>query len=237
MHRFILLLIILAASQLQAQSGSSPRQLTFQVSTAPAWTDTGLNFEAGDALKISVVSSASSQSLSDPCDPAGSKDDSGNSSSLPVADARSGALIAKLEVDGPAILIGAQRQVNIDKHSHLFLGMNGSATSGCQGGFQVRVQVSARDPEGTDHGESKTRGAQLMSQLANAAQVFMSGQFGIQPGANSETATSGGGSRGTDATSAPVLQVSKRTLDAELRKQLMAFPDVSTIRSTISVTW
>ena len=63
-----------------------------------------------------------------------------------------------------------------------------------------------------------------MSQLANAAQVFMSGQFGIQPGANSQTATSGGGSRGTEATSAPVLQLSQRTLDADLRKQLDGLP-------------
>ena len=224
MRPFILLFIILAAaSQLKAQSGSSPRQLTFQVSS-PAWTDTGLNLQAGDALKISVVSSGSSQSLSDPCDPAGSKPDSGNSSSLPVADVRPGALVAKLEVDGPAILIGAQREVNVDKNSHLFLGMNGSGRATCPDGFQVSVQVSARDSEGTDMGGLKTRGAQLKSQLANAVQVFLSGQFGIKPGANNESATSAGGSRGTEATSAPVLHVSNRTLDADLGKQLDGLP-------------
>jgi hypothetical protein len=223
-RQFILWFFILAAAgQLQAQAGSS-RQRTFQVSSAPAWTDTGLNFQAGDALKISVVSSGSSQSSSDPCDPAGSKDDSGNSSPRPVADARPGALIAKLEVDGPAILIGAQREVHVDKNSHLFLGTNGSGTTACPGGFQVSVQVTARESEGTDNGESKTRGAQLKSQLANAAQVFMSGQFGIKPAVNHENPTSAGGSRGTDANSAPVLHLSNRTLDADLRKQLDDLP-------------
>ena len=223
MRQFILWFIILAAAgQLQAQSESGPRQLTFQVSS-PAWTDTGLNLQPGEALKISVLSTASSPSSSDPCDPAGSKDDPGNSSSLPVADARAGALIAKLEVDGAAILIGAQREVNVDKNSHLFLGMNGSGTTACQG-FHVRVQVSARDSEGTDSGESGTRGAQLKSQLANAVQVFMSGQFGITPGTNNQSATLAGGSRGTEATSAPVLHLSNRTLDVNLRKQLDGLP-------------
>ena len=225
MRQFIVLLIIFAAAgQLQAQSGSGPRLLTFQVLSAPAWTDTGLNLQTGDALMLSAVSWASSQSASDPCDPAGSKDNSGNSSSLPVADARPGALIAKLEVDGPAILIGAQREVHVDKNSHLFLGMNGSATAACQGGFLVKVQVSARDSEGTDNSQSKNLGARLKSQLANAAQVFISGQFGIKPAANSESATSAGVSRGTEATSAPLLHVSNATLDPDLRRQLDGLP-------------
>ena len=73
-------------------------------------------------------------------------------------------------------------------------------------------------------GGLKTRGAQLKSQLANAVQVFLSGQFGIKPGANNESATSAGGSRGTEATSAPVLHVSNRTLDADLGKQLDGLP-------------
>jgi hypothetical protein len=173
---------------------------------------------------ISVVSSGSSQNASDHCDPAGSNGTAGNTSSLPVPDARPGALIAKLEVDAPAILIGAQKEVNIDKNAHLFLGMNGAGTPPCQAGIEVTVQVSGPGSANANAAtQSKTRGDQLKSQLANAAQVFMSGQFGTKPGANPESATSAGGS-GNEASSSPTLHVSNATLDADLRKQLDGLP-------------
>src|SRR5215831_12815865 len=117
MSRFTLFLLTLVlVGQLNAQSGSSPQQLSFHISPAPSWTDTGLNLQAGDAVMISVVSSGSSQNSSDQCDPAGSNVTAGNAPTLPVSDARPGALIAKLEVDTPAILIGAQRELSIDKN-------------------------------------------------------------------------------------------------------------------------
>src|SRR5215831_3303906 len=114
----VVLFTLAIAGQLQAQSGSSPRQLDFHVSPSPAWTDTGLNLQAGDAVMISAASSGSPQNG---CDPAGTA--SGVSgASLPVADAHPGALIARLEVDAPAMLIGAKKEINIDKTAHLFLG-------------------------------------------------------------------------------------------------------------------
>ena len=226
MRRLTLLLVTLAvAGQLQAQSGSTPRQLSFHVSPASAWIDTGLNLQAGDAVMISAASSGSSQNSSSQCDPAGSSGGSANAASLPVADAHPGALIAKLEVDGTAILIGAQRELNVDKTAHLLLGMNGSGTSACQTGFDVKVQVSSKDSAGGNAAASKSRGDQLKSQLANAAQVFMSGQFGINnPASPSENATSATGSAGTGSPSAPALHVSNTPLEADLRKLLDSLP-------------
>lgn len=225
MRRLTFLLITLGVlSQLNAQSGPSPRQLSFHVSPAPAWTDTGLNLQAGDAAMISVVAAASSNT-SGHCDPAGSSDSSGNAASLPVPDAHPGALIAKLEVDAPAILIGTQRELTIDKNSHLLLGMNGSGASVCQEGFQVKVQVSTKDSEDSNSGAVKTRGAQLKSQLANAAQVFMSGQFGISNSTpETENATSATNSPGTGTAPVPALHVSDAPLDADLRAALDGLP-------------
>ena len=225
MRRLNFFLIVLAAiSELSAQSGSSPRQLTFHVS-ASAWTDTGVNLQAGDAVMISVVSSGSPQNSPQRCDPAGSTDSSGNTAGLPVPDAHAGALIARLEVDAPAILIRAQRELNIDKTSHLFLGMNGPNAPGCQDGFEVKVQVSAKDSEQANTGEQKSRGAELKSQLANAAQVFMSGQFGIgKPAATGDSATSATTSAATEAASIPPLHASEAPLDADLQKQLEGLP-------------
>src|SRR5215469_14122993 len=95
MRRLTLLLFTLASvGQLTAQSGSSPRQLSFHVSPAPAWTDTGLNLQAGDAVMISAVASGTPQNG---CDPAGTGS-GGSAASVPVSDARPGALIARLEV-------------------------------------------------------------------------------------------------------------------------------------------
>jgi hypothetical protein len=174
---------------------------------------------------ISVASPGSPQNSTDNCDPAGSNGSSGNTANLPVPDSRPGALIAKLEVDAPAILIGAQRELNIDKNAHLFLGTNGPVASTCQSGFQVKVQVSAVASNGANAAtQPKTREEQLKSQLANAAQVFMSGQFGVKPGANADSATSTSGSASTDASSTPTLHVSNETLDADLRKQLDGVP-------------
>ena len=219
MRRFTVLLFTLAfALQIQAQSGSSPRQLSFHVSPGPAWTDTGLNLQPGDAVMISAVPSGSPQNG---CDPAGTGS-AGDAGSRPVPDAHPGALVARLEVDTPAMLIGAQREINIDKAAHLFLALNGPGAPACQAGIEVKVQVSTKDFAQGNAGD-KTRGAELKSQLANAAQVFMSGQFGINnktaPSGDNATSSTGGG-----AAAVPALHVSDTPLEADLRKSLDGLP-------------
>ncbi|HET6178605.1 MAG TPA: LssY C-terminal domain-containing protein [Candidatus Sulfotelmatobacter sp.] len=76
----------------------------------------------------------------------------------------------------------------------------------------------------------QSRGDQLKSQLSNAAQVFMQGQFGIgKPesgtNSNSSSATSSGATSNADASPAPVLlKVSDTPLDSELRKKIDSLP-------------
>ena len=227
MHRCILLLLTLAAAiPLNAQSGSNSRELTFQVASSPAWTDTGLNLEPGDTVTIAVVPATSTpaDSAVKRCDPAGLSNSSANAAGLPVPEAGPGALIAKLQADASPILVGARTELHIDKTSHLFLGMNLSGTPACQGGYEVKVQTPrpASEAANPSSPQQNTRGAQLKSQLATAAQVFMSGQFGVnKPAPNSENATS---TTGGDASSAPVLHVSETQLDAGLREQLDGLP-------------
>ena len=102
--------------------------------------------------------------------------------------------------------------------------MNLSGTPACQGGYEVKVQTPSPASEAANPSSTQqtTRGAQLKSQLATAAQVFMSGQFGVdKPAPDSENATS---ATSTEASPAPVLHVSDTPLDADLRKQLDGLP-------------
>jgi hypothetical protein len=71
--------------------------------------------------------------------------------------------------------------------------------------------------------QQTSRGQQLKSQLATAAQIFMSGQFGTgksEPGASNATSSEGAGS----STAATPLKVSDAPLDADLRKGIDSLP-------------
>lgn len=224
----LLLLVSLQCANVMAQSPVNLQESTFQVSSASPWTDTGLNLQAGDVVTISVakVSPDSSATTDKRCDPTGVNDPSVVASSLPVPEAGPGALIAKLQASATPVLVGTRTELKVDAASHLFLGMNISATPPCQGAFEVRVQVSgAKTVESNAATAPKSRGGQLKSQLANAAQVFMSGQFGInKPGAKADNATSATEAAGTEAASTPALHISEAPLDADLRKSLEGLP-------------
>ncbi|HVN18972.1 MAG TPA: LssY C-terminal domain-containing protein [Dongiaceae bacterium] len=225
MYRFILLLSSLGlVLPTAAQTPPAPRENTFQISSSTAWTDTGLTFQPGDKVTISVdrVSTPNADTTSAKCDPAGLSK-SGDATALPMPDAGPGALIAKLDANAPPMLVGARAELHIDKASHLFLGTNTGSTS-CQGVFEVRVQTSPGTANAANTGaaEQKSRGTQLKSQLENAAQVFMSGQFGMNnSGSHPENAAS---ATGNSAEPAPTLHVSNATLDPDLKKELDTIP-------------
>ena len=92
MHCCILLSLTLAIVPVSAQSGSSSRELTFQISSSPAWTDTGLILQPGDTVTIAVVpaSSTAFENAGKRCDPAGLSTSSANAASLPVPEAVGG---------------------------------------------------------------------------------------------------------------------------------------------------
>jgi hypothetical protein len=80
---------------------------------------------------------------------------------------------------------------------------------------------TSSSPAGTAESQPKTRGEQLKSQLTTAAQVFMSGQFGM--GKSESAANSNSSSADASAAAAP-LKVSDAALDADLRKRLDSLP-------------
>lgn len=230
MLRFsVLLSTILISIQVWAQSTPGDQNLTFQISGAKPWVDTGIDLQAGDVVKISASAVPTGQSVSDvpSCNPVGVATASSNSTALPLPGAPLAALIARLhgETSTP-VLIGNATELQIDQASHLLLGMNTAASSVCQGGLAVQVQrIRAGSLPATQSPQQATRGQQLKSQVLNAAQIFMQGQFGVGKG---EAAGSGASSSATSSTSettaTPALALSTTPLDTELIAHLDSLP-------------
>jgi len=224
---WILFAVLLSFSiaQAEAQSSSAKQEFTVQVSSTQPWTDTGLDLQSGDRVKISAaVSDANSNdSGSSACRPTGASS-GGNQSNLPLTSANPGAMIAKLHAHGAApLLIGSGRELQIEETSHLFLGMNLAATNACQGSLTVQIQkLPANSAADSNPNQGTTRGEQLKSQLSNAAQVFMSGQFGL---GKSETGAPSPTSDNSDSPStATPLNISSAALDADLRSHIDTLP-------------
>src|SRR5579864_3644745 len=185
---------LLSASIVSAQSGSPS---TFQVSATLPWTDTGLDLKSGDVVQVTAKPgpAVADQHTGTPtCDAKGTG--AAGTVDLPLPTAPAGALIGRLHAQGAAaVLIGAEQELRIEEPSHLFLGMNVNGNQICQGIIEVRVVVNGAPATGGStsiQGQSNntqaatnigsgtaasattqtSRGEQLKSQLANAAQVF-----------------------------------------------------------------
>jgi len=219
--------VVLLCSVLLSAQSTMNAPLQFQVSTAQPWTDTGLDLLPGDVVQISAVSSPANAGAS-ACDPAGITGVvAGQPTNLPLPSAAPGALIARLHAQGASpILIGRSGSLQIQEASHLSLGMNFSGTATCQGGFSVTVQKSSATAAAATAATQQTRGAQLKSQLAGAAQVFMSGQFGMGKSApTASNAVPSGAANETETTATvPALNISSAPLDADLRRSLDSLP-------------
>jgi hypothetical protein len=224
MSRPIVLLVALALADvplgIHAQSSAEPHDLTIQISPAQAWTDTGLDLQPGDTVKISA-SVCSASSGSDACVPAGCSG-AAQDGKLPLPSAPPGALIARLHGEGSVpVLVGAERDLKIGEASHLFLGLNSSANA-CHGEIAVKIHMATKAAAG----EQQSRGQALKSQLSTAAQVFMQGQFGLgktDSGGTNEAASASASGTAT-AAAKPSLTISNTPLDPELRKHLDSLP-------------
>jgi hypothetical protein len=237
----LLLLTLLCVSRLGAQVTPTAQTYTVQVSAAQAWTDSGLDLQSGNVLELSATASSDQPAASSApaCDPKGLTATVSRSAVLPLPAAPAGALIARLHAHGAApVLVGSGREFHIAEPSHLTLGMNLSGAALCRGTIAVTVHVipagsnsidtnsasTTSTSAGVTGGQSADRGQQLKSQLATAAQVFMSGQFGIgKSEAGAANATSVGAASGADAAPTP-LKVSDAPLDPQLRKGIDSLP-------------
>jgi LssY-like putative type I secretion system component LssY len=202
-----------------AQSPQAVKDVTVEVSATQPWTDTGLELQAGDSITISASALPAKQGV--PCSPTGTSTGAPKGE-LPLPSAPAGALIARLHAQGATpVMVGAKSELHIEDASHLFLGMNWTGNPTCEGGFSVTIQTSR--PSSEAGAQQKTRGEQLKSQLSNAAQVFLEGQFGIGKKESTSSAAAAGTSTSSPSTS-PSLNVSKDTLDPDLRKNLDSLP-------------
>jgi hypothetical protein len=226
----LLVILLFCVSEIVGQVSTTARDIIVQVSTSQPWTDSGLDLQSGDVLEISATASSSQEARAGlpACDLKGVTGTSTRTADLPLSSAPAGALIARLHAHGAApLLVGASREFHIAEPAHLMLGMNVSGTPPCQGELAVKVHVVPAGSSGTRATDSqKTRGEQLKSQLSTAAQVFMSGQFGMgKSDSGTSNATSSDSSSGGDASAAaPPLKISDTPLDAQLRKSLDSLP-------------
>src|SRR5262252_5271512 len=141
MTRLSLLLValLIRTAQLEAQAGPA-QDYTFLVSSSQPWTDTGIDLQSGDTIKIYAEAPSSPQpdrAGVPACDPRGLSG-MGQTSDLPLPSAAAGALIARLHAQSAApMLVGAASDLKVEEPSHLFLGLNVSTTLVCQGAVSV----------------------------------------------------------------------------------------------------
>src|SRR5215831_20156280 len=94
---------------------SSAQNLSYTVPTSQAWTDTGMDLQAGSTLAITASATATAG-----CDPAGVQGKAAGD--LPMPAGLPGALLARLQANGPALLVGASQELKVSEAGHLWLG-------------------------------------------------------------------------------------------------------------------
>ncbi len=220
----LLLSLLCCAAPLGAQVTTTAKSIVVQVMVTEPWTDSGLDLQAGDTVAISATAPQPSASGTPACDPKGLAGNSTDTAALPLPTAAPGALLARLHSQGALpMLVGAGTELHIEEASHLYLGMNFSGAASCQGELSATVSITSKASSGAD-APTTTRGQQLKSQLSTAAQVFMSGQFGISKPADTSNATSSGSNATDSSPAAPLLKLSDAPLDSQLRKSIDSLP-------------
>src|SRR5262245_26532844 len=129
----------------------------FTIPTTQTWTDTGVDLQAGSVVAITAQPSAGG------CDPMGLASPGGSAQNLPVALANAGALIARLQENGPVALVGVSQELRTAESGHLFLGVNSTGAPPCQGSFAVKVHIGAAAA-----GAEATPGSAPAAQASNA---------------------------------------------------------------------
>ncbi len=228
----LLLVALISAGCLTAQTNSSGRDSEFQISAGQPWLDTGLDLAAGDSIDISASAAPAADSGTPACDPKGIE--AVGAAGLPAPSLPPGALLARLRPEGSTpVLVGLSMYTHIVAPSHLFLRLNAGDAALCQGSVTVKVHATGAAvvantalaatttapattaPATTAttantatpaSGQQKTRGEELKSQLSTAAQIFMQGQFGVgksEANAGGTSSAVGGSSANSSEATSP----------------------------------
>jgi hypothetical protein len=146
---------------------------------------------------------------------------------LPLKSALPGALLAKLqEKSTTPVFLGAERELKITEAGRFYLGANLGGPASCSGKYSVKIHL-------VPGGANET--ASIQSKLANAAKIWMGGQFGATKttaAANSGIVSDAGQNAALTPASQPAepsptpntLPISHERLDAGLEKNLQALP-------------
>jgi len=200
-----LALVSLAQNLNTAAPTNAGKDYSFTVAANQAWTDTGLDLEAGEVVHIDEVSGG-----------CGTEPKNEN---LPVSSAPAGTLVAKLhEQNAAAVPAPAGTDFEVKESSHLFLGPNGGDCGG--GTFAVKMHVTPA--AGNSTAEQVSQGQKLKQQLGNAAQIWLQGQLGTN-GANTAAGNTAAASTKVPGSAQP-LKVSDTPLDSGLRKNIDSLP-------------
>src|SRR3974390_1595562 len=218
----------------------------FTINTAQGCTDTGAALKAGQTLVITAT-----PAVNGGCDPAGVSGGSGGN--LPVPNARPRALLARLEANGPAWLVGASQTLRVMGDGHLWLGVNASGTPPCQGAFSVKVEFasagsqaaavanSAATPANAANlnsanqtgsgtpAASKDQITDVKGALETAAQTWLSGQLGVGANAPQQQTNANGANAASSTTGVPLAtipadKISKAPLDSKLQTDVNGLP-------------
>jgi hypothetical protein len=196
---------------------SPPVDKTLELSPNEKWSDTGIDLKPGEVVNISASPTGSNNQ---PCDPQGWAN--AVAEKLPLASALPGALIAKLQDKTNDLqFVGAQRELKVTDAGRLYLASNLSGKAPCSGKYSVKIHVA---PAG--------EAASIKSKLNNAAQIFLSGQFGatVPSGASAVGSAANPGSGPAANSAAPgagatrALAVSNAPLDSGLTTNLQSVP-------------
>jgi LssY C-terminus len=218
----------------------SPGDYNFTVTTEQAWTDTGLDLQTGEVVRITAGISA--------CRPQAAGETAPDDN-LPLPSAPAGSLIARLHAQGAAPLpVGTNKEITIEEPSHLYLGVNGTS---CAASFAVKVHLTpaktssaasatseslssstAQPPDAGTQSSDSTAPTDIKSKLASAAQIWLAGQFGTGTQSQNQdspaTSIPGNdavpGSNPGAAGTVPALSVSSAPLDVALRRELNSLP-------------
>jgi hypothetical protein len=199
---------LMGSSSAQTSSDTTPpvAPVNVTVLASSSWTDTKLDVQPGQTLKITASAGKGS------CDPAGKADASAGA--IPVSGAAAGSLIGKLSSsDNQPFAVGATQEISVQQAGHLYLAANDGNKAVCKGDFQVTVSVLPPPS--------------IQSKLEAAAQTWLQGQFGINPGAASSANGANANNSTTPASSGGTgtpLTVSQAALDSQFIKQLDSLP-------------
>ena len=154
-------------------------ELSFTISAAQTWTDTGTDLSSGDTIKITAEPKSGSP---DACSGTGMTPASATSEKLQVPDAPAGALIVRTSEGGTPLTVGNSVELHAAAVGHLFLGVNQAQKSDCS--FVVKVRITHFQGAAPQPAQK----ANVKDQLSSAAKVWLQGQFGKCSSANNSNA-------------------------------------------------